>query len=196
MLRDRLTAMAMSDVTINEVLESMTARGGKLVDGAAALEKDLSRVRFSVAVMGDDTAQSAITRRDRLRLSVERDTRMDNTIFRFYAAGNAGQPQRDQARDAITSFVADAMESEVNIRRQRLDDDHADSASDTTIADMTEHSKTSCNCDELKILQDKWNSICQGPSSGCMANAKVRSELIANFKAAVKESVAIYMPKR
>ena len=34
--------MAMSDVTINEILESMTARGGKLADGAAALEKAFS----------------------------------------------------------------------------------------------------------------------------------------------------------
>ena len=45
---------------------------------------------------------------------------MENTIFRYYTTDNAGRTQRDEACDAIASFVAGAIESEVNIRRQRL----------------------------------------------------------------------------
>ena len=76
----RLTTMAMSDVTINEILEPMTARASKLADILRlALEETFSGSRFSVAAMGDDTAQNAVIRRDRLRLSVERELRASAT---------------------------------------------------------------------------------------------------------------------
>ena len=41
--------MAMSDVAINEVMELITARGGKLADGVAALEADVSGSWLPVA---------------------------------------------------------------------------------------------------------------------------------------------------
>ena len=75
--------MAMSDVTNNGIiLESMSARGIKLADGAAALERECEGGRLSVGVMGGGALPGAVIRRARarLRLSVERDCHMRRAV--------------------------------------------------------------------------------------------------------------------